>query len=83
MHACRQAYTQQARIYAGQHARLQARTHACRHASLYLCKLEAGKHASTQARLDSQNSRHTAKATFSPLRRCWGEWRRDGPTYTL
>eukprot|EP00965_Chrysotila_dentata_P186676 6163542-Pleurochrysis_carterae.AAC.1 len=30
---------------------------------------------------NSQNFRHSAKATYSSLRR-WGEWRRDGPTYT-
>eukprot|EP00965_Chrysotila_dentata_P186012 6141452-Pleurochrysis_carterae.AAC.1 len=32
-------------------------------------------------RRDSQNLRHLAKATYSPLRR-WGVWRRDGPIYT-
>eukprot|EP00965_Chrysotila_dentata_P106324 3511799-Pleurochrysis_carterae.AAC.1 len=30
---------------------------------------------------DSRNLRHSAKATYAPLRR-WGEWQRDGPTYT-
>eukprot|EP00965_Chrysotila_dentata_P155806 5148822-Pleurochrysis_carterae.AAC.1 len=30
---------------------------------------------------DSQNWRHSAKATYSPLRR-WGQWQRDGPTHT-
>eukprot|EP00965_Chrysotila_dentata_P253309 6211186-Pleurochrysis_carterae.AAC.1 len=31
------------------------------------------------AEVDSQNLCHSAKVTYSPLRR-WGEWRRDGPT---
>eukprot|EP00965_Chrysotila_dentata_P255379 6212200-Pleurochrysis_carterae.AAC.1 len=36
---------------------------------------------SGETTLDSHYSRHSAKATYSPLSR-WGEWRRDGPTYT-
>eukprot|EP00965_Chrysotila_dentata_P085105 2808072-Pleurochrysis_carterae.AAC.3 len=34
-----------------------------------------------QVTFDSQNLRHSAKATYNPLGR-WGVWRRDGPTYT-
>eukprot|EP00965_Chrysotila_dentata_P115268 3810143-Pleurochrysis_carterae.AAC.1 len=30
---------------------------------------------------EETHSRHSAKATHSPLY-CWGEWRRDGPTFT-
>eukprot|EP00965_Chrysotila_dentata_P232562 6199044-Pleurochrysis_carterae.AAC.2 len=42
-------------------------------------------HADTELGLlladpDSQNLRHSAKATHSALRR-WGEWQRDGPIY--
>eukprot|EP00965_Chrysotila_dentata_P109826 3629191-Pleurochrysis_carterae.AAC.1 len=38
--------------------------------------------AAEAVEFDSQNLRHSAKATYSLLVRRWGEWRRDGPTYT-
>eukprot|EP00965_Chrysotila_dentata_P067840 2244467-Pleurochrysis_carterae.AAC.1 len=41
----------------------------------------AGVSGDGMAPLIHQNLRDSAKATYSSLRR-WGEWLRDGPTYT-